>query len=74
VDFHASWVLRSIRKITAEDATVIRGGERQVCPAKNLVEGDLVFLQMGDRVPADIRIVNASVDLALDRSHLTGER
>ncbi|KAL8930503.1 MAG: hypothetical protein Q9208_000687 [Pyrenodesmia sp. 3 TL-2023] len=41
-------------------------------PASQLVQGDLVIFSTGDRIPADLRIVNA-VDLSLDESNLTGE-
>lgn len=40
--------------------------------ASNLVPGDVVYLTVGDRVPADVRIVNCS-DLRIDESNLTGE-
>ena len=77
----------------AEEATVIRNGERQTVPSVDIVVGDIVLLTLvsfvtnpelvinvlkpiskGNRVPADIRIVEASSDLRFDRSLLTGER
>ena len=66
--------MRSINRLTAEEAVVIRDGERQIVPAANIVVGDLILLSMGDRVPADMRIVQVSSDLKFDRSLLTGER
>jgi sodium/potassium-transporting ATPase subunit alpha len=74
VDFHASRIMKSIKSLIAEDATVVRDGEQQTIPAADIVPGDLVVLQMGNRVPADMRIVQASSDLKFDRSLLTGER
>ena len=40
----------------AEVATVCRGGSLTVCPAAELVPGDIVELAVGDRIPADIRL------------------
>jgi sodium/potassium-transporting ATPase subunit alpha len=66
--------MKSINNLIAEEAVVIRDGERQTVPAANIVVGDLILLSMGDRVPADMRIVQVSSDLKFDRSLLTGER
>lgn len=74
VDWNASRVMKSIKSLIAEDAIVIRDGKQQTVPATDLVVGDLVILSMGDRVPADMRIVQVSSDLKFDRSLLTGER
>jgi sodium/potassium-transporting ATPase subunit alpha len=74
VDWNASRVMKTIQNLIAEEAVVIRDGERQIVPAANIVVGDLVLLSMGDRVPADMRIVQVSSDLKFDRSLLTGER
>jgi len=74
VDFHTSRIMRSIRGLIADNANVIRNGEYQTIPAVDLLVGDIVKLQIGQRVPADIRIVEASTDLRFDRSLLTGER
>lgn len=53
-------------------ATVIRGGRRQVIAGEELVPGDLVCLERGAYVPADIRIASTE-HLAIDESSLTGE-
>ncbi len=53
-------------------ATVLRGGERRQIPATELVPGDIVLLQSGDKVPADIRLLT-SRELQIDESALTGE-
>jgi sodium/potassium-transporting ATPase subunit alpha len=74
VDFHASRIMKSIRTLIAEEAVVIRDGKHVAVPATEVVVGDLVVLSLGDRVPADVRIVEASTDLRFDRSLLTGER
>ncbi|MFW6086992.1 MAG: HAD-IC family P-type ATPase, partial [Myxococcota bacterium] len=53
-------------------ATVVRGGARHVIPSTEVVAGDLVVLQSGDRVPADLRLLRAR-ELQVDESALTGE-
>ncbi|KAL1439805.1 hypothetical protein MTO96_009654 [Rhipicephalus appendiculatus] len=50
----------------------LRGGQAETFLAKNLVPGDIVILNVGDRVPADIRLFSA-VDLMIDESSFTGE-
>jgi sodium/potassium-transporting ATPase subunit alpha len=74
VDWNASRVMKSIKNLIAEEAVVIRDGRQQTVPAANLVVGDLVMISMGDRVPADLRLVETSSDVKFDRSLLTGER
>jgi len=54
------------------EATVIRDGERRRIDAKGIVAGDLVALEGGDRVPADLRILRAT-EFRVDESTLTGE-
>jgi magnesium-transporting ATPase (P-type) len=54
------------------EATVVRGGGRRRVDAVGLVAGDLVVLEGGDRVPADLRILRAS-EFRVDESTLTGE-
>ncbi|KAF7319375.1 Calcium ATPase transmembrane domain M-containing protein [Mycena chlorophos] len=73
VDFHASNIMKSIKTLIAQDAVVTRDGKLQTIPARDVVVGDLVTLSMGDRVPADIRIVTATSDVRFDRALLTGE-
>jgi Ca2+-transporting ATPase len=59
------------RAMTAE-ATVVRDGEQLRLGAPELVPGDLVLVQAGDKVPADLRLLRAR-DLRVDESALTGE-
>jgi Ca2+-transporting ATPase len=51
---------------------VLRGGERRQIPAMELVPGDIVLLQSGDKVPADLRLLG-SRELQINESTLTGE-
>lgn len=66
--------MKSIKSLIAEEASVVRDGKEVILPATDIVVGDVVILGPGDRVPADLRIVQASSDLRFDRSLLTGER
>ncbi|KAI6020626.1 calcium ATPase transmembrane domain M-containing protein [Pisolithus marmoratus] len=73
VDWNASRIMKSIKSLIAEEASVIRDGKPQLIPANEIVVGDIVVLSTGERVPADLRIVQMSSDLKFDRSLLTGE-
>lgn len=64
--------LESLKKLTSPRAMVIRGGARQEIPAAELVTGDLVCLEAGCQVPADLRLVKTS-NLKIEESALTGE-
>ncbi len=64
--------LEALKKLGSVMATVIRGGERHRIDAKELVVGDIVLLQAGDKIPADGRIME-STRLKMDESILTGE-
>ena len=68
----AERALESIRKMLSLEAVVIRDGKRQTVSAEDLVLGDLVVLKSGDRVPADLRLIEVR-DLKIEESPLTGE-
>jgi magnesium-transporting ATPase (P-type) len=68
----AEAALASIRKLLSVSAVVVRGGEKLQIPAEELVAGDIVLLASGDRVPADLRLLEAN-NLLIDESSLTGE-
>ncbi|KAJ3317660.1 hypothetical protein HDV06_001317 [Boothiomyces sp. JEL0866] len=73
VDYNASKIMQSIQNMVAVEALVVRDGAEQKIDSTKLVPGDLVTLSMGQRVPADIRLIEVSSDLLFDRSLLTGE-
>ncbi|MHB9034643.1 MAG: cation-translocating P-type ATPase [Anaerolineae bacterium] len=68
----AEQALEALKKMAAPNATVIRGGIRQSVPSGSLVPGDLVVLETGYHVPADVRLVQ-SVNLRIEEASLTGE-
>jgi P-type Ca2+ transporter type 2C len=65
-------VLEALRDLSAPRALVIRGGERVRIAGRDVVRGDLLVLEQGDRVPADTVLLQAH-DLEADESLLTGE-
>jgi len=71
-EYRSEQAMEALKKMTAPTATVIRDGERQEIPARELVPGDIVLLETGDRIPADVRITE-SVNLKVDEAPLTGE-
>jgi P-type Ca2+ transporter type 2C len=68
----AEEALAALRKLAAPDAHVIRGGRRESVPARELVPGDLVLLESGNYVPADLRLLE-TVNLKVEEAALTGE-
>ncbi|MGR6798594.1 cation-transporting P-type ATPase [Sphaerotilus sulfidivorans] len=68
----AESALEAIRSMLSPHATVLRGGRRLDIDAAELVPGDRVLLASGDRVPADLRLVEVR-ELRVDEAALTGE-
>ncbi|MCS6876978.1 MAG: cation-transporting P-type ATPase [Geminicoccaceae bacterium] len=68
----AEAALEAIKGMIHPKATVVREGRRRTIPAENVVPGDIVLVEAGDRVPADLRLVHAK-NLRIDESILTGE-
>ena len=64
--------LEALQKLSAHVSKIIRNGKMEVIPAKELVPGDIVVLDTGDYVPADLRIIEA-VNLKSQEASLTGE-
>lgn len=71
-EYRAEKAIEALREMAAPEAAVLRDGKEQRVPARELVPGDLVLLRAGDRVPADLRLVDA-YNLKLEESALTGE-
>ena len=68
----AEQALDAIRSMIDPCASVVRGGRRSVIAAEDIVPGDLVLLEPGDRVAADLRLTRAR-NLRIDEAALTGE-
>lgn len=68
----ASKALEALKKMAAPTALVIRDGQRKEVPARELVPGDIVLLEAGDYVPADLRLIE-SINLKIEEASLTGE-
>jgi calcium-translocating P-type ATPase len=68
----AEKAIASIKNMLAPHASVLRDGERHSIPAEELVPGDIVMLEAGDRVPADLRLLRISA-LFAQEAVLTGE-
>ena len=67
----AEQALAALKKLAAPEAQVLRDGKRVSVPAPQLVPGDVVFLEAGNYIPADIRLVEA-VNLKVEEAALTG--
>lgn len=68
----ASNIMDSFKNMVPDQANVIRDGSAQTILAKTVVVGDLIMVKGGDRIPADIRIIEAA-GMKVDNSSLTGE-
>jgi len=71
-EYRAERALEALRRMAAPMATVIREDQEERIPSEQLVPGDIVVLHAGDRVPADLRLIEA-INLQIDESVLTGE-
>jgi Ca2+-transporting ATPase len=71
-EYRAERSLRALKQLTSPMANVVRSGLSQHIPASLLVTGDLVLLESGDRIPADLRFTEAN-SLYVEESALTGE-
>jgi magnesium-transporting ATPase (P-type) len=68
----AEKALESIRNMLSAEARTVRGGETRMIAAEQLVPGDIVLLESGDKIPADLRLVDAN-NLRTEEAALTGE-
>lgn len=71
-EFRAERSLRALKELSAPNAKVLRSGVLEQLPARDLVPGDIVLIESGDRVPADVRFIEAN-GLYVEESALTGE-
>ena len=68
----ANDAIDSLKSLSAPQARVLRNGEEDVVPASELVPGDIVYLEDGAIIPADIRLIE-SYNLKVSEASLTGE-
>lgn len=71
-EYRAERAIESLREMAAPLATVIREGAERKVPARELVPGDVLLLASGDKVPADVRLIEA-INLHIEEAALTGE-
>ncbi|KYH40778.1 MAG: ATPase [Candidatus Bathyarchaeota archaeon B26-2] len=71
-EYRSEKAMEALRRLTAPRARVLRDGREIVIPAVEVVPGDIVLLESGDRIPADGRLIEA-IDLRTNEAALTGE-
>lgn len=71
-EYRAERAMEALKKMLSPTITAIRGGREEEVPSKELVPGDILLLEAGDRIPADVRLIEAR-SLRCDEAPLTGE-
>ncbi|MEM2642368.1 MAG: cation-translocating P-type ATPase, partial [Thermoproteota archaeon] len=71
-EYRAEKAVEALKRLAAPKARVIRDGKEMMIPAKEVVPGDIITLEAGDRVPADARLIEV-VELKTNEAVLTGE-
>jgi len=71
-EYRAEKAMEKLKELISDDAVVVRDGKEQKISAPDLTPGDIVTIEEGDNIPADLRIIQ-SFDMNVDESSLTGE-
>ncbi len=71
-EYKAEKTIEALKRLASPEVVVMRGGKKLKTPSKTLVPGDIVFLKEGDKVAADMRIIEA-MNLKINEASLTGE-
>ena len=71
-EYRAERAIEALRHMAAPTATVLRDSQEITAPARDLVPGDVVLVRAGDKIPADVRLVE-TVNVQIDEAALTGE-
>ncbi|KAI8909256.1 hypothetical protein DFJ77DRAFT_512965 [Powellomyces hirtus] len=71
-EYSSENTMAALKKLSAPTATIIRSGKLDTVPGSQVVPGDIVVVEEGDQIPADLRLIEA-VNLEIDEMLLTGE-
>jgi P-type Ca2+ transporter type 2C len=71
-EYKAEQAIEALKKMLSPNITVLREGREEEIPTKNLVPGDILILEAGDKIPADARLIEVH-SLKSDEASLTGE-
>lgn len=71
-DYKAEKAIDALKSLVTQSAVVYRDGKKKIVSAEDLVVGDVIWLESGDKVPADARVISSS-ELYIDEAPLTGE-
>ena len=71
-EFKAEKAIEALKKLTTPEVVVVRDGKEQKTSSKDIVPGDVILLEQGTKVPADMRLIQI-FDLKIDESAITGE-
>jgi Ca2+-transporting ATPase len=71
-EYRAERAIEALREMAAPTATTVRDGKAIEVPARDLVPGDVIILRAGNKIPADVRLIEA-INMQVDEAALTGE-
>ena len=71
-EYKAEKAIEALKRLSSQESVVLRDGKKQTIASKLLVPGDIVVLEQGTKVPADLRILE-TIDLQIGESIITGE-
>jgi len=71
-EYKAEKAIQALKKLASPQAVVLRDGKEKKIPAKELVPGDIIIIETGEKIPADSRLIE-SINLQTQEASLTGE-
>jgi P-type Ca2+ transporter type 2C len=71
-EYRAERAIEALKQMAAPTAAVLRDGEEEEIPAREVVPGDVIILRAGDKIPSDARLIE-SINLQVEEAALTGE-
>jgi magnesium-transporting ATPase (P-type) len=71
-EYKAEKAILLLRKFVSQNVKVLRHGRKEIIDKKDVVPGDIVFVEAGDKIPADLRVIKVD-NFLIDESSLTGE-